>query len=433
MPRYEVPKFMGYGDAIQANQTMSSAFKDLSNTSQNFLNYSENQKQNAFDQKYKTDSLNLETNKYNDSLQEKADAKSANIGTMKALYPTEYGNLSSTMDNNPNLLGKVDIGNIQTYNTNIAKANKEKEDAIYQASRDKINDGFERERIGISRANANKPSELDRIMSILAPRLVGGKGGDIDNPKQPSDNLAPSNISSTAFVKPQTTQALSQTNQPAVAPQGQQPLSVGSSNQPYTEIDYLTKGAEKTLKEDGNTYSFNPITRAKTLIEKAPEKDALATAKLRNELNDETISIQSAIKNSDKATEKINGLINNPNLKYATGALSFMGNIPGTPYKDIAGELEVVKGGAFSQAIESLRGLGAMSDADAKGVTSSIANLDRTQSSEQLKKQLGYIIDTVNIGKENAIQKLKNRGVNYQAPKETYSDEDILNKINGGK
>ena len=44
MPRYEVPKFMGYGDAIQANQTMSSAFKDLSNTSQNFLNYSENQK-----------------------------------------------------------------------------------------------------------------------------------------------------------------------------------------------------------------------------------------------------------------------------------------------------------------------------------------------------------------------------------------------------
>lgn len=65
MPRYEVPKFMGYGDAIQANQTMSSAFKDLSNTSQNFLNYSENQKQNAFDNQHKTDVLN-ETKNQND-------------------------------------------------------------------------------------------------------------------------------------------------------------------------------------------------------------------------------------------------------------------------------------------------------------------------------------------------------------------------------
>lgn len=67
MPRYEVPKFMGYGDAIQATQGMSSAFKDLSNTSQNFLNYSENQKQNAFDNQYKTDSFGLEKDKFTET------------------------------------------------------------------------------------------------------------------------------------------------------------------------------------------------------------------------------------------------------------------------------------------------------------------------------------------------------------------------------
>lgn len=58
MPPVKAPTLMGYDSAIQANQSMSNAFKQLGDTSQNFLNYSEAQKQNAFDNQYKTDTLN---------------------------------------------------------------------------------------------------------------------------------------------------------------------------------------------------------------------------------------------------------------------------------------------------------------------------------------------------------------------------------------
>lgn len=56
--RVQAPKLMGFGDAIQANQSMTDSFNKLGNISQNFLNYLENQKQNAFDNQYKTDTFN---------------------------------------------------------------------------------------------------------------------------------------------------------------------------------------------------------------------------------------------------------------------------------------------------------------------------------------------------------------------------------------
>ena len=436
--RIDTPKLTNIGDAIQANQSMMSAFSSLGNQSQDYLKMEEQKKNNEWNRAFDTQKMDLETNKYNTGLQEKADAKSANLGTLKALYPAEYGNLSNTMGNNPNLLGNVDIGNVQSYNTNIAKATKDKEDTLYQAGRDKINDGFERERIGISRANASKPSELDRIMAILAPKLVTGANGgqDLNIPKeneqtsymQPTANINTNN--STALKQPQAQQPQPQTQiNPQVVSQTQQPLKVGVSNQKYGIGDYLTKGAEDTLREEGNVYKSNPLTGTTRLIEKAPEKGVLETTKLRNELNDEKISIESTIKNSDKFIENLDGLINNPNLKYATGITSFLGKIPDTPYKDIHVAVEVMKGGAFASAIEGMKGLGGMSDADAKGITSSIANLDMSQSEESLKKQLGSIAFIMKLARGNAIKKLKDRGVDYNdSPQNTDAFEQYRTK-----
>lgn len=66
MPPLKAPTLMGYDTAIQANQSMSNAFKQLSDTSQNYLNYSENQKQNAFNNQHQTDVLN-ETKNQNEN------------------------------------------------------------------------------------------------------------------------------------------------------------------------------------------------------------------------------------------------------------------------------------------------------------------------------------------------------------------------------
>lgn len=66
MPQVKAPTLMGYDTAIQANQSMSNAFKQLSDTSQNYLNYSENKKQNAFNNQHQTDVLN-ETKNQNEN------------------------------------------------------------------------------------------------------------------------------------------------------------------------------------------------------------------------------------------------------------------------------------------------------------------------------------------------------------------------------
>lgn len=416
--RFDVPKLADYNGAIQANQSMINAFGSLANQSQDYLKMEEQKKTNAWNKAFETQKFDFENNKYKDTLQEKADTKAANVGTIKALYPTEYSNLSNTMGDNPNLLGNVDVGNIRTYNTDIAKNNKDKEDAIYRANRDKVEDNFKNQELSIRRTNANKPSELDRIMGMLGLNAITNKnnaGTDTEANAQ-TNGSASENINIPNNITPQTLapQVPGVQNSVVLPSNEPMPLSVGQANQKYGAGDYLTKGIEKTLEENGNTYSYNPITGTKMLIKKASEKDVLSTQKLKNELDDEKINISATVKNSDKFIKQVDGLIKNKNLDYATGLLAPLSLIPATDAKGIAAEIEVIKGGAFLSGIEALKGTGALSDSEGKKVTDAIANLDRTQSSAQLRKQLGYIKDTLSIARENAIQKLKNRGVEYQ-------------------
>jgi len=49
------PKLMDYSAAIQANQSMSNAFKQLGNTSQDYMDYAEKKKQNGIANQYKQD------------------------------------------------------------------------------------------------------------------------------------------------------------------------------------------------------------------------------------------------------------------------------------------------------------------------------------------------------------------------------------------
>ena len=65
MARYDVPRLADYSAAIQANNSMVDSFGKLGSISQNYLNYDQQNKQNAFDQNYKTNVFN-ETKKQND-------------------------------------------------------------------------------------------------------------------------------------------------------------------------------------------------------------------------------------------------------------------------------------------------------------------------------------------------------------------------------
>lgn len=431
MPKFDVPKLADYSGAIQANQSFQNAFRNLGQQSQDFLNYEEQKRKNQQDELLNTKKQEHEQTKYNNELQDKENTKIANRTTFQTLYPEEYKNFGTSFGGVPSVenankmdsvLGSVDLNNFDKNRTYNYNANKDQKDFEYQQNRDKVEDNFKNQELDIRRTSANKPSELDRIMGILGLNAItnknnagtdteantqinGSASGNINVPIQKDNNITPQTLAPQVPIVQNS----------VVLPSNEQmSLSVGQANQKYGAEDYLTRGIEKTLEENGNTYSFNPITGTKMLIKKAPEKSILETQKLKNELNDEKISFESTIKNNDRLINQVDGLIKNKNLDYATGLLAPLSLIPATDAKGIAAEIEVIKGGAFLSGIEALKGTGALSDSEGKKVTDAIANLDRTQSPVQLRKQLGYIKDTLSIARENAIKKLKNRGVEYQ-------------------
>lgn len=127
--RVQAPKLMGFGDAIQANQSMSDSFNKLGSISQNFLNYSENQKQNAFDNQYKTDTLN--------------ETKNQNVIANKNADRTFYYGVKRD--------GIKDNQWQQTFNetkNNNSFANAFKNKIFdYQVGQDKISNGFKQQQL----------------------------------------------------------------------------------------------------------------------------------------------------------------------------------------------------------------------------------------------------------------------------------------------
>lgn len=55
MPKYDVPKLAGFGEAIQANNSMANAFSSLGNQSQDYLKMEEQKKNNEWNRAFEGD------------------------------------------------------------------------------------------------------------------------------------------------------------------------------------------------------------------------------------------------------------------------------------------------------------------------------------------------------------------------------------------
>lgn len=393
MPRYDVPRLADYSGAVQANRTMADAFRNLGNQSQDYLNFEEQKRNNQWQKAFQETEKQNETNRYNAEQQEKADTREANKIAFKTLYPEQYSTFASSfgspaMENQEKMnriLGNVNLGTMAQAQDFNYKVNQDNRDFDYQANRDAVKDNQFQQSHNLQIANANKPTEIERLLTTLFSsgnqNAVSQNTGNGQMSQQPEQNnkVDWNKVSAGYETKPQTSMD----------------IAYSKLNQNFTD-------------NNGNEYQVNPITGRQVLIKSAPTK-------IKNELNDEITSFNNIIRNSDKSLGQLDNIINNKNLKYATGMLEPLTSIPGTSAKDIAAEIETIKGGSFLSAVQQLKGMGALSDAEGKKLETSIANLNMTQSTEQLKKQLGYIKDSINIAKQSAIEKLKNRGVDYNA------------------
>ena len=169
--RVEVPKFADYSGVIQANQAMSNAFKQLGDTSQDYLNYSEQKSQNIADNQHKANIFEetkkanqLNADKFTNEINNENAKKQANALTFQTLYPEQSqkfnsqfsGDLSNGMKMS-DILGNVDLG---TYNTNRQfeyTKDSDTQKRLYDIGRDEVKDKQWGQEFGFRQGQANKP------------------------------------------------------------------------------------------------------------------------------------------------------------------------------------------------------------------------------------------------------------------------------------
>jgi len=122
-------------------------------------------------------------------------------------------------------------------------------------------------------------------------------------------------------------------------------------------------------------------------------------AEIEQNLTKQTDMKRSALAGAEETLKLIDELPTHPGFQEAVGAgfYNSVGGIPGIPDDwtpggtDKAGavsKIEKLQAGAFLTAIQQLRGLGALSDAEGKKLEAAAANLNRKQSEEDFKKSL---------------------------------------------
>ena len=107
---------------------------------------------------------------------------------------------------------------------------------------------------------------------------------------------------------------------------------------------------------------------------------------------------QSALDAFDRAIGTADRLMKHPGLSSAVGLKGLTGGflggwvVPGTDAADFTTELNTMKSQVFLPMVQSMKGMGALSNAEGEKLTSAIGNLDTRQSEKQFKASLTGII-----------------------------------------
>ena len=147
---------------------------------------------------------------------------------------------------------------------------------------------------------------------------------------------------------------------------------------------------------------------------------AAATEKGRAQAEAE-IAAPGDVASADVTLGYIDSIKNHPGRKAGTGGSAWLGNIPGTTAKEFQIEVERLKAGAFLTAIQQLRGMGALSNAEGQTATAAVAALDPYGDEEGFLKRLAEYEAIVKRGRERAAKRIK---VEEDAAPATGADAD---------
>jgi hypothetical protein len=119
------------------------------------------------------------------------------------------------------------------------------------------------------------------------------------------------------------------------------------------------------------------------------------------------VSAPGDIATADTTLSYITSLRDHPGREIGSGGSAYVGMIPGTNAKEFQIEVERLKSGAFMTAIQQLRGMGALSNAEGQTATAAVAALDPYGTEEGFLKRLSEYEEIVQRGRDRAAGRIK--------------------------
>lgn len=112
----------------------------------------------------------------------------------------------------------------------------------------------------------------------------------------------------------------------------------------------------------------------------------------------------SAIVSADQMLDSIDGVLKHPGLRMGTGLTgTVLSKVPGTDAYDFAQRADQLKGQAFLQAFQTLKGGGQITEVEGKKATDAIARLNTAQSEDAYRTALGDLRGIVQAAKARAV------------------------------
>jgi hypothetical protein len=160
----------------------------------------------------------------------------------------------------------------------------------------------------------------------------------------------------------------------------QQHLSPPSSQQAQPSAP--SASAEPTHPSTRVAEAQAPVYTGPSVAEKA-EQEKVGTVR-----GEAKTKLTRVIDNANRMLEQLNEAVNHPALKLSTGPLFLSTYIPGTKTYDFGALMASIKGKAFLEAYESLKGAGNITEQEGRAATEAFAQLDLKQSPAAVRKAL---------------------------------------------
>ena len=133
-----------------------------------------------------------------------------------------------------------------------------------------------------------------------------------------------------------------------------------------------------------------------------------AAAKVKAEAAAEAeVAAPADIESANRTLEAIDEVRNHPGRLQGTGASSVLNIVPGTSGYDFENRVKQLTSGAFLTAIDEMRGMGALSNAEGATATAAITRMDTATSEDEFLAALKDYEDIVKTGRDRASKRLK--------------------------